>query len=600
MWRVVAVAGLVAALGALVSVTPGERPARAAGSVVVTSTGDAGGDGLCPHESNCTLRAAIQAANADESGGAFSITFDPAVFDPDDPETIEIGLAPLPALSRPGSILDGSGAGVRIRNNDPSLSGSNGGLHIAAAGVTVVGLDVAGFPAACILVAGPQAVVGGSQDLGLGNRLAACGTGIAIYAPGATILGNELRALAAGDAEGGFTLAIEVAASNASIGPAVNNPDLGNVIGDAGVGISVVGNEGAPVAGTAIRYNWIGRTPGGVAVPVGTAVELRPWSSNTSVRQNVVANAVSGIAVSPPGGAPPPAGNGFFANTFAAIGGAAISVPAGVAPGPATITRATQSRIEGLACPNCSVQVYTALHLPGGVDDYGTTPLAGGTVTTDAEGTFALDNPATSAGEWVTTLVTDPAGTTGAFGPSARVGAGAVQCGSSQLRPGWNHVAYFGPQVVFLGETFAADPAGRITAIYRMVDGTMNYQRWFRSREATPTLALVQPGESYWMFATDAVTLAGGFSVSFPIPVELAAGWNDFVYVGAAADVADALAPIQGKYRDLHSFDAESGRFLRYGDSSIPSWAREFTLMTPCTTYQVFMFEAATLTPLQP
>ncbi|HMO96371.1 MAG TPA: hypothetical protein PKD27_09620, partial [Tepidiformaceae bacterium] len=124
MWRVVAVAGLVAALGALVSVTPGERPARAAGSVVVTSTGDAGGEELCPHESNCTLRAAIQAANADESGGDFSITFDPAVFDPDDPETIEIGLAPLPALSRPGSILDGSGAGVRIRNNDPSLSGS--------------------------------------------------------------------------------------------------------------------------------------------------------------------------------------------------------------------------------------------------------------------------------------------------------------------------------------------------------------------------------------------------------------------------------------------------------------------------------------------
>jgi hypothetical protein len=180
------------------------------------------------------------------------------------------------------------------------------------------------------------------------------------------------------------------------------------------------------------------------------------------------------------------------------------------------------------------------------------------------------------------------------------VGAGAVQCGNSQLRAGWNHVAYFGPQVVFLGDSFSADPAGRITAIYRMVDGTMNYERWFRSGDVSPSLTLVQPGESYWMFATDAVTLAGGFSVSFPIPVQLAAGWNDFVYVGATADVVDALASIAGRYRDLHTFDPETGRFLRYGDPAIPSWAQEFNLLTACSTYQVYMSEPATLTPLQP
>ena len=31
------------------------------------------------------------------------------------------------------------------------------------------------------------------------------------------------------------------------------------------------------------------------------------------------------------------------------------------------------------------------------------------------------------------------------------------------------------------------------------------------------------------------------------MPVQLKAGWNDFVYIGATADVRDALSSIAGK-----------------------------------------------------
>src|SRR5690606_21166692 len=118
------------------------------------------------------------------------------------------------------------------------------------------------------------------------------------------------------------------------------------------------------------------------------------------------------------------------------------------------ITRATQSRIEGTACAGCEVQVYAAVHLPGGIGDFGSLPLPVGTITANAGGTFAVDSPPVSPGEWVIALAIDADGNTSEFGPANRVGAGAVQCGNLDLRAGWNHVGFFGPQTVILGDTF--------------------------------------------------------------------------------------------------------------------------------------------------
>lgn len=616
MFRRVAL-GVVIAGTALLGSIVAERyqPANAASQLVVTSPGDAGGT-LCPSDDACTLRAAIEAANADASGGLFTITFDPLVFPPDAPATITVGLTPLPPITRTGTLIDASSAGVRLRHDNASLSGSANGLVLAGDDAALWGLDVAGFPASCVVVEGLRAAIGGDRTIGRGNRFSDCSTGLAIYGADALVLGNTLLRAGAGDTGAAFDIAIEIAAPGARIGPEQANEQQGNYMGDANEGLVVVGSESSPVSGVSIENNVIGRSAAGTPGAVSTGVLLERWSSGTSVRDNVIANAARGVSVAVPGQGPPIVANRISGNTFNAIdlmsidlGGDGIASPNDVGDtdsGPNTllnhpvITRATQSRIEGTTCAACRVEVYASVRLPGGVVDYGSTPLPAGVVTADASGSFVLDSPPVSPGEWVTAIAIDASGNTSEFGPSARVGAGAVQCGNVQLTAGWNHIAYFGPQTVILGDTFSADPSGSVTAVYRAVDGTLNYERWFSDTTVGRTLTLVEPGESYWMFSTGPVSLAGGFSVSFPIPVALEAGWNDFVYVGASADVIDALAGIDGQYKDLYWFDTEQGRFLRYGDPGIPSWAREFGLLAACSTYQVFMLESATLVPLQP
>lgn len=615
MLRRIALAVLIAGIGLAGPIAGPARDeiARAAGSLVVTSTGDGG---ICPSDDDCTLRAAIETANADDTGGPFTITFDADVFSPDAPGTITVGLTPLPSVTRPATIIDASEAGVFLRYDNPSLSGSANGLIVAAPDVSVWGMDIAGFPAACLLIESERATIGGDRSLGRGNRMANCGTGIAVYGDDAAVRGNSLVRQTTGDSPSAFDIAIEIAASDASVGPSQPNDALTNHIGDANRGIVVVGSSGSPVTGTTIAHNVLGRTAAGTAAPLDVGALLDRWTSGTAFRDNVVANASVGIVVAAPSEGPNVTANRISGNAFVSLDTLAIDLagdgsrnandegdgdlgPNALLNHP-LITRATQSRIEGTACAACEVQVYAAFRLPGGQIDYGSTPLPAGSTTADATGAFVLDSPAVSPGEWVTALAIDAAGNTSEFGPSSRVGAGAVQCGSVQLRAGWNHLAYFGPQVVFLGDTFAADPAGSVTSIYRANDGTLSYERWFKETAVGRTLTVVEPGESYWMYATEPVSLAGGFSVSFPVPVELEAGWNDFVYIGATADVVDALAGMNGKYRDLYSFDTELGRFLRYGDPDVPGWAREFGLLTACATYQVFMLEPATLTPLQP
>ena len=607
--------GLVVALMGTVVGTPGldVPPVRAAGSMVVESTDSGGSAAECPGE-NCTLRGAIETANADDSGGAYSIAFAPETFDPESPATITVGLTPLPEITRDGVVIDASGSGVRLRHDDPSLSNASNGLVISANDVTIMGLDIAGFPAACILVEGNRATVGGDRSLGRGNRLGACPTGIAVHGIDATIVGNTL--LKPAPDQPGFTTAIYVAASGANIGPDAPGIFLGNFIGDAETAIAVQGTAEAPTGEVRIRHNSLGRTAAGSPAPNGTGVTLGAFTSGTLVLANIIANSATGISVADPDGGPPVDRNIFSGNTFASIttlaidlGGDGIANPNDDGDGDIgpnawlnhpLITRATQSRIEGTACPGCEVQVYAAVHLPGGIGDFGSLPLPVGNINANAGGTFAVDSPPVSPGEWVIALAIDADGNTSEFGPANRVGAGAVQCGNLDLRAGWNHVGFFGPQTVILGDTFPADPTGAVTAIYRAVDGGSDYERWFKETPIGRTLTLVEPGESYWMFAEAPVTLAGGFSVSFPLPVELEAGWNDFVYVGATADVSDALLSISGKYRDLYEFDRTAGRFLRYGSPSVPAWAREFAVLTACATYQVFMEEPGTLIPLQP
>jgi hypothetical protein len=225
--------------------------------------------------------------------------------------------------------------------------------------------------------------------------------------------------------------------------------------------------------------------------------------------------------------------------------------------------------------------------------------VAGGTTTADSAGNFALDGPAVTPGQWVTALVTDAAGNTSEFGPSARVGTGLAQCGNITLEPGWNHAGFFGPDPLTLASVFPQD--GGVSAIYHLVDGTSDFEHWF-ANGGPRTLTTLQPGEAYWFFADHEVTLTAGFSLSVSLPVALVPGWNDFVYIGAADDVPDAFASIAGSYSDLSQWASGPGGagWLAYGGPAIPAWARDFNAVQACGTYELYVDAPGTLEPLQP
>jgi hypothetical protein len=592
----------------------GVRPVRATShGVEVTSSSGAEGGAVCPHESLCTLRQAIETANDDTDSGLFTITFDPEIFPEDAPVTISIAGAPLPNISRNDVAIDASGAGVALTGDFGSLSAVFNGLTVTGDGFVLRGISIHGFTGSCVAVTGADAVIGG-PSAAQGNVFGGCQSGIAIAGADAVVQGNLVGFTPAG-AEDPVDTGIVIAAGGALIGGPAISPEASNRIGFADTAIFVGAGAGDAFTGVTIERNNIGARPTGEAAPVGTGVVIAQPSSATAILANTFENATTGITVRPDQDGLTSVRNRFVANTFENIAGMAIDLgadgvrnpndPGDEDTGPNAflnhplITRATQTQLLGTACPGCAIQVYVSEHEPGGIEDYGRIPLPGGTTTADGAGQFLLGNPAAAPGDWLVALATDADGNTSEFGPPSRVGAGAVLCGNVQLQAGWNHVAYFGNEPVALFGTFPPDPAGAVTAIYRYVDGAGEWERWFSSTAAGRTLNAVQPGQAYWFFATQPVTLPGGFSISFPVPVELAAGWNDFVYLGASAHPLDALASL-GPFDSLYRYDAALGRWLRWGDAAVPAWAQDFSTLEACATYMVRLSEPRTLLPLQP
>ncbi len=130
---------------ALVGLTAVPTPAA---TFVVNDTAD-NDDGLCePTPADCTLREAIDAANA--LAGTDSIEFDPTIFPLGTPATIH-ATSELPALTDPaGARVSGVGAGVII--DGTACGGTDDGLiyHTTAGTaltkVTIEGLTVLRFP----------------------------------------------------------------------------------------------------------------------------------------------------------------------------------------------------------------------------------------------------------------------------------------------------------------------------------------------------------------------------------------------------------------------------------------------------------------------
>lgn len=597
--------------GLAVAMLAGERQQRAAAAgtvtIVVTSAEDSG-EAACPSDHSCTLRGAIETANADASGKPVLITLSPQVFPFDHGATVALA-SPLPALARADAAIDGSTGGMHIDGG--GIAGD--GIVVSGNASVVRGVSVHNFGGACIVLAGDKAEA-------IGNRAGGCTTGIAVRGAQAAARGNAIGFEALDDTAAPVSAGIEVSAGQVTVGDMDANAG-GNTIGFAQTGVRV-GTGGADAfGGTVVTRNTIGRGPLGGPAPVVTAIELGQPGSGSLVARNTIAYARTGIAAAADVDGISVTGNSFVANTFEALLGLAIDLNAdgimnpngeGPSPGPngmrnhPVINRAVQSRVTGTAgadCAGCSVQLYLASHAPGGARDYGTVPVAGGAAIADEDGNFAFDNPAVTPGQWLAAIATDAGGNTSEFGPSARVGTGVAQCGNVSLVPGWNHAGYFGADPLVLGSSFP-DVGGesRVRAIYHYEKETGTFTHWIAGTPASRTLFTLEPGEPYWFLADETVALGSGFSLTVPLPVQLVAGWNDFVYIGASADVRDALTSIGGKFEAVYrwSNSGAQGSWQKFGDGSEPGWARDFSTMEMCGAYQVLVSEAALLTPLQP
>jgi hypothetical protein len=589
-------------------------------SVFVTNTGDSveAGESECPSATMCTLRRAIELANADAGAGSYVVGFDPAAFPPGGNTTIQVLDTPLPALTRPDGVITAVGSGVTIDGSLLPAGPSTAGIALAGAGTSLSGVRISSFSTACVIASGEGSEVGGDRTVGRGNVLDRCSTGVLVTRTGVTVAGNDIG-LQPGPTPGAMTTAVLVNASQVTIGGLT--PSVSNAIGNAATGVQVGQGSGAPISGVVIRSNTIGRNRSSAAAPLTVGVALRQPSNGSFVAGNEIAFAATGIAVAADVAGVSTTGNRLRENRFANLGGLAIDLgsdgilnpndPADVDTGPNSMLnhpgfhKAIQSQITGTVgpeCAGCLVDLYLADHLPGSPNDFPVFPVAPETVIADDSGQFVFNNPAVSPGQWVIAIVTDVQGNTSEFGAATRVGAGLVQCGNVSLHPGWNTAGFFGTQVI-LGAVFpeGSPEPGPVAAIHSLVNGSESYVSWF-SPAGSSGLTTLTPGDAYWYYATGTLSLPGGFALNAPLPVALHTGWNDFLYIGAGAAGLDAFASIAGKYAALYRYenDGSTSGWRLFGNESTPAYVRGFDEAQPCTAYRVLMTEPATLVPLQP
>ena len=609
---------LSAALGCVLAVLAGGagsrivQPVRAADAVItVTSTLDDTGDDVpeCPSDTLCTLRQAIETANADGSDDLLQIVFDPAIFPLVEPATIEITGQALPALSRSNAAIDGSGAGVILTG--PTLAGPEAnGVAITGAASGVTGLQIIDFAAACIFLEGVDTFAGVHAE-GSRNHLDDCAIGILATGAGAKIRGNVIGMKPADPATPAMQTGVVAAAADVVIGGVVPPIPAYNAIGNVPSAIVVGRGAGDAFSGVVVRHNLIGESYERMAAPVDTAVLIDHPSNATLVADNAIHNAGTGIAIVADVNGMTTAGNTLTGNTYEGLRGLAIDLgfdglrnpndDGDADNGPNTflnfpvLTTSSQSLLAGTACANCRVTLYGASHVPGTDSDFPLSPIIGGGVFADDTGQFSIASPLVSPGDWLMGIATDAAGNTSEFSPSVYVGAGTVQCGNIALQPGWNLVGYFGSTTSL--ESSALPQA--ITAAHSLVGGS--YASWFPGGPST--LSFLQTGEPYWFYSDTIAALDGGISLSTALPVQLSEGWNDFVYIGAAVDVADALAPLGDSWSALYRFDNDGnapGRWQSYGGPDTPGFAHAFKAMQPCTAFRILMLSDQTFVPLAP
>ncbi|MFN8472604.1 MAG: right-handed parallel beta-helix repeat-containing protein [Anaerolineae bacterium] len=217
--------------------------AASATLIVVTTTDDV--DGSACNPAICSLRQAINQANAGDSAAmiAFNIQSDSV-------PVIEIGkgnLGPLPVITKPVTLDGTSQPGGQVALNGAAAGDNAAGLRIAAGSTTVRGLTLYAFSGSALEISdqGGNTIRGNTFYNNGGDGV------LILDSPRNTIGGStsDARNAIFGNAMNG----VEIRG-----GGAVANVVAGNDIGTDGAGIAGMGNMGVGVAIVNARNNTVG------------------------------------------------------------------------------------------------------------------------------------------------------------------------------------------------------------------------------------------------------------------------------------------------------------------------------------------------------
>jgi hypothetical protein len=289
--RLAFVAVIAATMAVLVMPVPGVG----AVGYTVDTTSDANLVACTASPGDCSLRGAINNANA--SGAADVITFDAAVFPAGAPATITVNPG-LPAVSGASDTIDGTGSGVIIDglNVEPDFA-SFACLTVQANLVTIKGLQMTDCNPGVLILSGMN------NTIGPGNVIFDNGTGVWNASPGSgnKIIGSMIGTTANGAAvhpDGANTTGI-MAVGNGGLVIGGTGAGEGNVIsGSVTRGVEIQGNN------TSVQGNKIGTDAGGTAdlgngsegvYVVGTAANIVIGGASVAARNVVSGNGGYGI-----------------------------------------------------------------------------------------------------------------------------------------------------------------------------------------------------------------------------------------------------------------------------------------------------------------
>ena len=349
-----------------------------------------------------TLRRALQDAKDGDT-----ITFDSTVFPPGNPNTISLNV-PLPSLDQGNLIIDASNAGVVIDGSGINLAEYNG-LQVASDNNVIRGLHLMNFSKAGIALEGDiqNNIIGGDRNIGngpsgQGNTVTRNGTfGIGMWGESTsnnTILGNIIGSDATGTiAQGNFSGGVFID------GPNHNLIENNLIDGYNDNGIHIGGGKGH----NTVCHNHINTD---IANSWSNGISIDNSGFNTIGPGNVITNnGHTGIWIFRENSQ----GNRITKNSICNNGKQGIVLEEG---GNNNITRPyifefdmQAGTLTGIACPNCTVEIFSDSDNQGEIYE--------GSTTADNSGLFTFSKEAPFTHTRLTATATDVNNNTSEFSP---------------------------------------------------------------------------------------------------------------------------------------------------------------------------------------